>query len=61
MKTYTVYDNLNEGFYIYYQYYDYKNQKLVQKEYKAKSKSFMLLYAKMLESNGYRFVGRLSK
>lgn len=61
MKTYTVYDNLNGGFYILYQYYDYKNQQFVSKEYKAKSKAFMLVYAKMLECNGYRFVGRIKK
>lgn len=61
MKTYTIYDNLNEGFCIFYQYYDYKKEQLIVKTYKAKSKSFMLLYAKMLECNGYKFVGNIKK
>ena len=57
MKTYTVYDNMDGGFSIWYKYYDGTNY--IKKSYYAYNKKSMLEFTKKLESNGYKFVGKI--
>ncbi len=59
MKTYTVYDNADGGYSVWYQYYDYSIQQYVKKSFYAYNKKKMLEFTKSLETNGYVFVGKL--
>lgn len=59
MKTYTVYDNADGGYSVWYQYYDYYIQQYVKKSFYAYNKKKMLEFTKSLETNGYVFVGKL--
>ncbi len=59
MKTYTVYDNADGGYSVWYQYYDYSIQQYVKKNFYAYNKKRMLEFTKSLENNGYVFVGKL--
>ena len=58
-KTYSVYDNMDGGFSIWYTYYDPNLKKVEKKSYYAYSKKIMLSFTRQLESNGYKFVGKL--
>ena len=59
MKQYTVYDNLNGQFTIIRQYYNYSEQKNVRLISTAYTKKTMLTFCQKLESDGYKFVGKL--
>jgi hypothetical protein len=59
VKTYTIYDNANGGFTIWYQYYDSYENKYVKKSIHFEFKNQMMSYKTKLEENGYRFVGKL--
>lgn len=59
MKTYTVYDNTDGGYSIWYQYYDYGINQYVKSKYYAYNKAKMLSFTKSLEDNGYKFVGKI--
>ena len=59
MKTYTVYDNADGGYSVWYQYYDYSINQYVKKSFYAYNKKKMLEFTKSLDNNGYVFVGKL--
>ena len=59
MKTYTIYDNADGGFSIWYKYYDYNTSSYVKKSFYAYNKKKMLDFTKDLESKGYKFVGKI--
>lgn len=59
MKTYTVYDNTDGGYSIWYQYFDYSIKQYIKKSYFAYNKKKMLSFVSELENNGYVFVGKL--
>jgi hypothetical protein len=59
MKTYTIYDNLEGGFTIWWKYYDKYNNKYVKKSYNAINKDGMMVFRRELERNGYKFVGKI--
>ena len=59
MKTYTVYDNADGGYSVWYQYYDYSINQYIKKSFYAYNKKKMLEFTKSLETNGYVFVGKL--
>jgi hypothetical protein len=59
MKTYTIYDNANGGFTIWYQYFDRYENRYVKKAIHFEFKNQMLNYKKKLEDEGYRFVGKI--
>ena len=59
MKSYTIYDNVDGGYTIWYKYYDYSCQEFIKKSFQAKTKSLMLDFTKKLENNGYKFVGKI--
>jgi hypothetical protein len=59
VKTYTVYDNMDGGYSIWYQYYDYNQKQYIKNYYYAYSKKVMMSYTKDLENKGYKFVGKL--
>mgnify|MGYP001225185860 CR=1 FL=1 len=46
LNTYTIYDNLDDGFTVVYQYYNFSSQKFIKKKIVCKSKSFMLEFTK---------------
>lgn len=58
-KLYTIYDNANGGFTIWYQYYDKYENKYMKKAIHFEFKQSMLKYKQGLENNGYKFVGKL--
>lgn len=59
MKTYTVYDNADGGYSVWYQYYDYSIKQYLKKSFYAYNKKKMLEFTNNLENNGYVFVGKL--
>lgn len=59
MKSYSVYDNTDGGYSIWYQYYDYSINQYIKKSYFAYNKKKMLEFTKELQNNGYVFVGKL--
>jgi hypothetical protein len=59
LNTYTIYDNLDDGFTVVYQYYNFSSQKFIKKKIVCKSKSFMLEFTKKLILDGYKFVGKI--
>ena len=59
MKTYTIYDNTDGGYTIWYKWYDYKQNSFVKKSYYAYNKQVMIKFTKSLEENGYKFVGKI--
>ena len=59
MKSYTVYDNADGGYSVWYQYLDYSINQYIKKSYYAYNKQSMIKFTKDLENNGYVFVGKL--
>jgi hypothetical protein len=59
LKSYTVYDNTDGAYTIWYQYFDYSIKQYLKKSYYAYNKQKMLSFTKDLEKNGYIFVGKL--
>jgi len=59
LKRYTVYDNTDGGYSIWYEYYDLSKRQYVKKTYYAYNKQAMLNFTKKLQSNGYSFVGKI--
>lgn len=59
MKTYTIYDNADGGYSIWYKYYDNNTSSYVTKNFYAYNKKKMLEFSKDLESKGYKFVGKI--
>ena len=59
MKTYTIYDNTDGGYTIWYKYYDYTQSSYVKKNYYAYNKQSMVKFVKDLENRGYKFVGKI--
>lgn len=59
MKTYTIYDNADGGYTIWYQFFDNSNKNFVRKFFQANTKALMLDFAKKLQKNGYKFVGKM--
>ena len=58
-KLFTIYDNMNGGFTIMYQYYDKYNNKIIKKTIHFEFKQSMIKYKNNLEMDGYKFVGKL--
>lgn len=54
MKVYTVYDNADGGYSIWY-----KSNNFDKKSYYAYNKKIMLSFCKKLENDGYKFVGKI--
>lgn len=59
MKAYTVYDNTDGGFTIWWQYFDRYNNRWLKKKMLVNTKESMLMWKKRLEGDGYKFVGKL--
>jgi hypothetical protein len=59
MKVYTVYDNTDGGYSIWYEYFDVASRKYVKKSYYAYNKKAMTEFSKKLEANNYKFVGKI--
>ena len=59
MKTYTIYDNVDGGYTIWYKFFDYSAQDFIKKSFQAKTKSIMIDFTKKLEKSGYKFVGKI--
>jgi len=58
-KLYTIYDNADGGYTIWYQYWDRYTNKCVKKYLTFDYKESMIKYRTSLEKNGYKFVGKL--
>jgi hypothetical protein len=59
VKTYTVYDNVDGGFTIWWQYFDKYHAKWIKKKMLVNSKETMMMWKKRLERDGYVFVGKI--
>jgi len=59
MKNYTIYDNADGGFTIWWTHYDRYNNQYVKKKMLVNTKDSMLMWKKRLEADGYKFVGKL--
>jgi len=59
MKTYTIYDNADGGFTIWWTSYDKYNNKYVKKKMVLYTKESMLMWKRKFESGGYKFVGKI--
>jgi hypothetical protein len=59
MKQYSVYDNADGGFTIVWNHFDRYNNSWIKKKMFVNSKETMLMWKRRLESDGYKFVGKL--
>lgn len=59
MKTYTIYDNADGGYTIWWTQYDRYNNKWVKKNMLVNNKPTMLMWKRRLETDGYKFVGKI--
>jgi len=58
-KLYTVYDNTDGGFTIWWQSYDRYSGMVKKKSFTVNTKEAMIKWKRELEQSGYKFVGKL--
>ena len=59
MKKYTVYDDVDGGFTIWWTSYDKYNSEWIKKNMVVNTKESMLMWKRKFESGGYKFVGKI--
>lgn len=59
MKQFTIYDNADDGYTIWWTYYDKYNNRWMKKKMFVNTKETMIMWKKRLEAEGYKFVGKL--
>jgi hypothetical protein len=59
MKNYTIYDNADGGYTIWWTHYDKYNGRWLKKKMQVNTKESMVMWKRRLEADGYKFVGKL--
>lgn len=59
MKNYTIYDNADGGYTIWWTQFDRYENRYVKKKMVVNTKESMMMWKRRLENDGYKFVGKL--
>jgi hypothetical protein len=59
MKQYTIYDNADGGYTIWWTNFDKYNNRWLKKKFQVNTKESMIIWKRRLEGDGYKFVGKL--
>ena len=58
-KTFTIYDNTDGGYTIWYKYFDKYRNDYQKKKMVVTNKESMLMWKRKLENDNYKFVGKI--